>query len=63
MRLFSGLGVGEEELLAFKLEAGDGLLGIGADPPVDELLGGFLLDLRALGGVVLSGSDWVSNDT
>ena len=37
-RLFSGLGVGEEELLAFKLEAGDGLLGIGADPPVDELL-------------------------
>ena len=50
-RLFSGLGVGEEELLAFKLEAGDGLLGIGADPPVDELLGGFLLDLRALGGV------------
>ena len=47
-RLFSGLGVGEEELLAFKLEAGDGLLGIGAEPPVDELLGGFLLDLAGL---------------
>lgn len=31
-------------------KAGDGLLGIGADPPVDELLGGFLLDLQRARG-------------
>ena len=50
-RLFSGLGVGEEELLPADLVVGDRLLPLGRNEPVDELLAEFLLDVRMLGRV------------